>query len=63
MGESMIVLGEGIERNMQTKCSSYSIIGSQKVPLSRPEEWKPIYHCRGFKWNLRDVWPELKKWP
>jgi hypothetical protein len=61
-GESLIVLGEGDERNMQTKCASYSVIGTTKYRLSRPEEWHPIYHCRGFKWNLQAVWPEMKHW-
>jgi len=61
-GESLIVLGEGRERNMQTKCASYSIVGNTKNPLSRPDEWKPIYHCRGFKWNLQEIWPEMKHW-
>jgi hypothetical protein len=61
-GESMIVLGEGHEENMQTKCTSYSIIGNTKDPLSRPDDWLPIYHCRGFKWNLHSVWPALKRW-
>jgi hypothetical protein len=61
-GESLIVLGEGNEDNMQTKCASYSIIGSTEHPLSRPDEWRPIYHCRGFKWNLQEVWPEMKHW-
>jgi len=61
-GESLIVLGEGHERNMQTKCTSYSIIGETKDPLSRPDEWLPIYHCRGFKQNLQTIWPELKRW-
>jgi Dolichyl-phosphate-mannose-protein mannosyltransferase len=61
-GESMIVLGEGEEDNMRTKCSSYSIVGDTKDPLSRPDEWLPIYHCRGFKWNLQTVWPKLKRW-
>lgn len=61
-GESMIVLGEGHERNMQTKCASYSIIGHTDDPLSQRDEWRPIYHCRGFKWNLQDVWPEMKHW-
>jgi hypothetical protein len=58
----MIVLGEGNERNMQTKCASYSIVGTTKDPLSRGDEWKPIYHCRGFKWNLQTIWPEMKHW-
>jgi hypothetical protein len=61
-GESLIVLGDHDERNMQTKCTSYSIIGSTKHPLSRPDEWSPIYHCRGFKWNLQEIWPGIKHW-
>ena len=61
-GESMIVLGEDDEKNMQTKCTSYSIIGNTKDPLSRPDEWMPIYHCRGLKWNLQTIWPDLKHW-
>jgi hypothetical protein len=61
-GESLIVMGDGDERDMQTKCASYSIIGNTKHPLSRPDEWRPIYHCRGFKWNLKDYWPETKHW-
>jgi hypothetical protein len=61
-GESLIVLGEGHERNMQTKCASYSVVGDAKNPLSRPDEWLPIYHCRGFKWDLQTFWPELKHW-
>jgi hypothetical protein len=61
-GESLIVLGEGHEYNMQNKCASYSIIGSGEHPLSRPDEWLPIYHCRGFKWNLQEIWPTTKRW-
>jgi len=59
-GESLIVLGEDHEENMQTKCASYSVIGNTKYPLSRPDEWHPIYHCRGLKWNLQEVWPKVK---
>jgi len=61
-GESMIVLGEGDERNMQNDCTSYSVIGTTQYPLSRPDEWNPIYYCRGFKWDLQTIWPELKRW-
>ncbi|WP_187148984.1 ArnT family glycosyltransferase [Candidatus Korobacter versatilis] len=59
-GESLIVLGDDDERNMQTKCASYSIIGTAEYPLSRPDEWLNIYHCRGFKWNLQEIWPKTK---
>jgi hypothetical protein len=61
-GESLIVLGEGRERNMKEHCASYSIIGNTKYPLSRPDEWKPIYHCRGYEWNLQEIWPRMKHW-
>jgi hypothetical protein len=61
-GESLIVLGEGHERNMQTKCTSYSIVGTTEYPLSRPDEWKPIYHCRGLKPGLQQMWPLNKHW-
>jgi hypothetical protein len=61
-GESIIVLGERDEQNMRADCASYSIIGDTKDPLSRPDEWLPIYHCRGFKWNLQTIWPKLKRW-
>jgi len=61
-GESIIVLGDGDERNMQTKCATYSTIGTTRHPLSRPDEWMPIYHCRGFKWSLQDIWPTMKRY-
>jgi hypothetical protein len=61
-GESVIVLGEHDERNMQAMCASHSIVGNNHDPLSRRDEWFPIYHCRGFKWNLQTVWPQLKRW-
>jgi Dolichyl-phosphate-mannose-protein mannosyltransferase len=61
-GESLIVLGEGEERNMQQDCTSYSIVGNTNDPLSRRDEWNPIYYCRGFKWTLPSIWPELKRW-
>jgi len=25
-------------------------------------EQGPIFICNGLKWNLQEVWPELKKW-
>jgi hypothetical protein len=61
-GESMIVLGEGRESQMKLHCDSYSIIGNTNYPLSRPDEWWPIYHCRGFHPNLQTDWPKLKQW-
>lgn len=61
-GESIIILGERNVRNMQNRCASYSVIGDTKHPLSRPDEWEPIYHCRGLKPDLQTLWPRLKHW-
>ena len=61
-GASIIVLGEGDARNMQRDCSSYKVVGTTEYPLSRPDEWNPIYYCRGLKWNLKTVWPQAKHW-
>jgi hypothetical protein len=61
-GTSLIVLGESDVRNMQRYCASYSVVGTTQFPLSRPDEWEPIYYCRGFKWNLQTIWPQLKRW-
>lgn len=64
-GENMIVIGEGNEGRMQSLCTSYSVVGDTKYPLSRPDEWLPIYDCHGFHAdgkNLQEAWPELKRW-
>ena len=61
-GESLIVMGEHDERNMQNDCTSYRVIGTTEDPLSRRDEWAPIYYCQGLKWNLQTIWPELKRW-
>ncbi len=31
-------------------------------PWSREDEHFTIWLCRGLKWDLRTVWPEMKKW-
>lgn len=61
-GASLIVLGEGNVRNLQQNCASYAVVGNTKTPFSRPDEWGPIYYCRGCKWNLQSIWPRLKHW-
>jgi hypothetical protein len=61
-GENIIVLGEGDPAKMQQDCASYTVVGTIHNPLSRPDEWLPIYDCRGFKWNLQTIWPRLKRW-
>jgi dolichyl-phosphate-mannose-protein mannosyltransferase len=60
-GENLIVLGEGDEDRMRELCYSYSVIGHTDYPLSRPDEWKPIYYCH-LKPNLQELWPNIKHW-
>jgi 4-amino-4-deoxy-L-arabinose transferase-like glycosyltransferase len=61
-GESMIVLGESDDHDMKNLCTSYSIVGHIDDPLSLPNEWFPIYHCRGLHPPLPALWPQLKHW-
>lgn len=61
-GESVIVLGEAHENNMKANCASYTIVGNAETPLSRPDEWLPIYHCRGLKINFQTDWSKQKRW-
>jgi hypothetical protein len=62
-GESVIVLGERHESRIKELCTQgYSIIGTTEYPLSRPEEWHPIYYCRGVKPDFQTGWPEFKHW-
>lgn len=61
-GESMIILGESDEARMQQLCSSYKVIGNGYYPLSRPNEWTPIYYCQGLHPDLQQLWPKIKHW-
>jgi hypothetical protein len=60
-GEIMIVLGSdgaGDREHFQ----SVQVAGRAYNPFSRLDERYYIFLCRGLKWNLQDIWPELKKW-
>jgi 4-amino-4-deoxy-L-arabinose transferase-like glycosyltransferase len=61
-GSTMIVLGSdgtGDRQHFQSVIDS-----GQKTdnPWSREDEHFTIWLCRGLKWNLQAVWPQLKKW-
>ncbi len=58
-GEIMIVLhsdGRGDRQHF----ASVEPAGEVSHPYSRRDEWFTIWLCRGLKWNLKDVWPEMK---
>ncbi len=58
-GESLIVLGDN-RRSLQSKCASLAEYDVTFSPYAL--EHNPIFVCQGLKWNLQEIWPELKKW-
>ncbi len=61
-GESIILVDEGDSRKYQAACTSLTLVAIPNNPYSRPDERRPIYHCRGLKVNLQEVWPRMKHW-
>ena len=58
-GESLIVLGDH-RSSIEPKCASLQEFDVTFSPYGL--EHDPIFLCQGLKWNLQEVWPELKKW-
>jgi len=59
-GEIVIVLGsdgEGDREHFQ----SVEVAGRAYNPFSRLDERYYIFLCRGLKWDLKEVWPSIKK--
>jgi len=60
-GESIIVLGDSYE-DLAPKCEQVEKVGRVEHPYSRRDEHFNLLWCRGLKWNLKEVWPNLKSW-
>jgi Dolichyl-phosphate-mannose-protein mannosyltransferase len=61
-GDSIILLNEGSPGKYASQCASFSLVAQPHDPYSRLDSNRPIYHCRGLKRDLHDLWPELKGW-
>jgi hypothetical protein len=61
-GESIILLNEDSPEKYVAKCASLVLVGQPHDPYSRLDSNRPIYHCRGLKRDLHEIWPELKGW-
>lgn len=61
-GEIMIVLGEGDPRNLERGFASVQPVAAINNEYAMPYENLPIYLCRGPKFNVKEMWPRLKKW-
>jgi len=53
-GESMIVMDDRQERTEQLTRAEH--------PYSMPYNHFDVYYCRGMKGNLKDLWPQVKRW-
>jgi dolichyl-phosphate-mannose-protein mannosyltransferase len=60
-GEIMIILN-GDEEAEREHFREVTIAGRSEHPYSRRDTWFDIYLCRGLKWDLHDIWTQLKKW-
>jgi hypothetical protein len=58
-GESLIVLGDR-RLSIEPKCASIREFDVIFSPYA--VEQNPIFLCQGLKWNLQEVWPQIKKW-
>jgi hypothetical protein len=62
-GESVIIIGEDDVDALRNKwCQSVTLVAELNHPYAIPYENRPIWHCRGMRVNLQQVWPKLKRW-
>jgi len=59
-GESIILLNEGDPQEYENACQSLTLVARPNNPYARPDENRPIYHCRGLKVNLQELWPKVR---
>ena len=61
-GESIILLNEPDPEKYIDLCNSFTLVAHPHDPYSRPDSNRAIYHCRGLKVDLQQIWPKLKGW-
>ncbi len=60
-GESVIVM-DGGQADLERKFATVEKVAHVGHPYAMPYEHFDIFYCRGLKWPLKDVWPEVKNW-
>jgi hypothetical protein len=60
-GSNLIVLQDSVE-GLSHWCENVSILSQHSDPWGMAEENGPILYCKSLKYNLQDVWPQLKHW-
>ncbi len=59
-GESMILVGEGDPDSLPQKFAHVEKLGHFEYPMAL--EQTDIYWGQGLKWNLQQIWPEVRRW-
>lgn len=60
-GESLIVLGDRREV-LESKCAEVTLVGRVEHRYSMLYNQFEVFHCRGIKPSLPELWPQLKRW-
>ena len=60
-GKCVIVLGDELEDSARW-FESCEVGAELNNPYARPQENRPVLLCRKLKYDLQEVWPQLKVW-
>jgi len=61
-GASLILMNEDSPEKYVSMCQSLTLVAKPEDPDARPDSLHPIYHCRGLKMSLKEIWPKLRAW-
>jgi Dolichyl-phosphate-mannose-protein mannosyltransferase len=60
-GESVIVMA-GRQQDLESRFADVQKVASVYHPYSMPYEHFDVFYCRGLKWPLKEIWPQVKNW-
>ena len=60
-GESVIVMA-GRQQDLESRFAEVRKVASVDHPYSMPYEHFDVFYCRGLKWPLDEIWPQVKNW-
>ena len=60
-GESVIVM-QGQQEDLERRFASVRKVARAGHPYAMPYEHFDIFHCRGLKQPLQEIWPQVKNW-
>lgn len=60
-GESVIVM-QGRQEELEKFYASVKKVANVYHPYSMPYEHFDVFYCRGRKWPLNEIWPQVKNW-